>query len=134
MMKRMVDWGFYSACRAQLLPAENERQRFLTPKELDSCSICSKPVLPRMRIALLSAHGYASGNPPAPQTRFDFTNNFIHVDGKMGKRVAYMDDTVKTMLERIAPQQPSEFIFQQGQTDNPRRTALYFAKAVSILG
>ena len=53
----------------------------------------------------------------------------------MGKRVAYMDDTVKTMLERIAPQQPSEFIFSnKGKPITQGGLRYTFAKAVSILG
>lgn len=140
VMKRMVDWGFYSGPvpRLKLLPAENERQRFLTPKELDRLLDLLQNLSCRVyRIALLSAHtGMRLGEILQLRRQdLDFTNSFIHVDGKMGKRVAYMDDTVKTMLERIAPQQPSEFIFSnKGKPITQGGLRYTFAKAVSILG
>lgn len=116
VIKRMVDWGFYSgpAPRLKLLADESARQRFLTPEELDRLLDLLQNLSCRVyRIALLSAHtGMRLGEIIQLRRQdLDFTNSLIHVDGKMGKRVAYMDNTVKTMLERIAPPQPSDFVF-----------------------
>lgn len=41
----------------------------------------------------------------------DFENRLIHVDGKMGKRAAFMDETVNNMLHSITPVRPSDLLF-----------------------
>ena len=140
VMKLMAEWGFYSGRvpALKLLRDDSARQRFLTPKEaerlLDLLQILSCRVY---RVAALSIHtGMRIGE--ILQLRgqdLDFTNKFIHVDGKMGKRVAYMDDMVSAMLKRIAPATPSEFVFaNKGKPVTPSSLRQTFAKAVSLLG
>ena len=40
----------------------------------------------------------------------DFENRLIHVDGKMGKRTAFMDDTVINVLQPIVPVRPADLV------------------------
>lgn len=66
----------------------------------------------------------------------DFENRLIHVDGKMGKRTAFMDDTVINVLQPIVPVRPADLVFTTAKGLQIRPNALphTFTKAVNILG
>ena len=66
----------------------------------------------------------------------DFENRLIHVDGKMGKRAAFMDETVNNMLHSITPVRPSDLLCTTAKGLQIRNSALTstFTKAVDILG
>ena len=141
VISRMHQWGFYSGTVHKIKPirVNNERQRFLTPKEVDrllgvleilSCTI--------YRVAVLSMHtGMRVGEILGLRGQdLDLENFLIHVEGKTGRRVAYMDDTVHAMLLRIVPDSPSALLFpsQNGGVRRSANLATTFTKAVNVLG
>ena len=138
---RMIEWGLHPgpAPKVKLLPSNNERQRFLTPIELerllDVLEILSCRVY---RIALISMHtGMRVGEVLRMRGQdVDFENRLIHVDGKMGKRAAFMDDTVINVLQSIVPVRPADLIFTtaKGLQIRPNALTHTFTKAVNILG
>lgn len=138
---RMVEWGLHSGPtpKVKLLPTDNERQRFLTPIELDRLLSVLEILSCRMyRIAVISMHtGMRVGEVLRLRGQdLDFENRLIHVDGKMGKRAAFMDETVNNMLHSIAPVRPSDLLFTTAKGLQIRNSALTstFTKAVDILG
>ncbi|GAB7511268.1 MAG: site-specific integrase [Bilophila sp.] len=138
---RMIEWGLHPgpAPKVKLLPSNNERQRFLTPIELerllDVLEILSCRVY---RIALISMHtGMRVGEVLRMRGQdVDFENRLIHVDGKMGKRAAFMDDTVINVLQSIVPVRPADLVFTtaKGLQIRPNALTHTFTKAVNILG
>ena len=66
----------------------------------------------------------------------DFENLLIHVDGKMGKRAAFMDDTVINVLQSIVPVRPADLVFTtaKGLQIRPNALTHTITKAVNILG
>lgn len=141
VIARMREWGLYSGTihKIGLIRADNERQRFLTPKELDrllgALEILSCTVY---RVAVLSMHtGMRAGEILRLRGQdLDLENFLIHVDGKTGRRAAYMDDTVHTLLQRIAPDAPTDLLFPSRYGGLRKSTNLTqtFTKAVDILG
>ncbi|WP_417031761.1 tyrosine-type recombinase/integrase [Bilophila wadsworthia] len=137
----MIEWGLHPgpAPKVKLLPTNNERQRFLTPIELerllDVLEILSCRVY---RIALISMHtGMRVGEVLRMRGQdVDFENRLIHVDGKMGKRAAFMDDTVINVLQSIVPVRPADLVFTtaKGLQIRPNALTHTFTKAVNILG
>jgi site-specific recombinase, phage integrase family len=138
---RMIEWGLHPgpAPKVKLLPTDNERQRFLTPIELERLLDVLEMLSCRMyRIALISMHtGMRVGEVLRMRGQdVDFENRLIHVDGKMGKRAAFMDDTVIRVLRSIVPVRPADFVFTTAKGLQVRPSALThtFTKAVNILG
>lgn len=138
---RMIEWGLYPgpAPKVKLLPTSNERQRFLTPVELERLLDVLEVLSCRMyRIALISMHtGMRVGEVLRMRGQdVDFESRLIHVDGKMGKRAAFMDDTVIRVLRSIAPARPADFVFTtaKGLQVRPNALTYTFTKAVNILG
>ena len=138
---RMVEWGFHQGPlpKVKLLPTDNERQRFLTPTELDRLLGVLEILSCRLyRIALISMHtGMRVGEVLRIRGQdLDFENRLIHVEGKKGKRAAFMDDTVVRVLQSINPPLPTYFVFTtaEGRQVRPNALTHTFTKAVNILG
>lgn len=141
VIRHMVEWGLYSGSvpRVKPLRVENERQRFLSPTEADRLLGLLEILSCRMyRIAIISLHtGMRVGKILKMRRQdLDFGNRLICVDGKMGKREAFMDETVLQMLQRIAPSHPAAFVLTTAKGLPIRRNNLtkVFTKAVDILG
>ena len=141
VIRHMVEWGLYSGSvpRVKPLRVENERQRFLSSTEADRLLGLLEILSCRMyRIAVISLHtGMRVGEILKMRRQdLDFENRLIYVDGKMGKREAFMDETVLQMLQRIAPSHPAAFVLTTAKGLPIRRNNLtkVFTKAVDILG
>lgn len=141
VIRHMVEWGLYSGSvpRVKPLRVENERQRFLSSTEADRLLGLLEILSCRMyRIAVISLHtGMRVGEILKMRRQdLDFGNRLICVDGKMGKREAFMDETVLQMLQRIAPSHPAAFVLTTAKGLPIRRNNLtkVFTKAVDILG
>ena len=138
---RMVEWGLFPGPvpKVKLLKLNNERQRFLTPLELDRLLGLLELLSCRMyRIAVISMHtGMRVGEVLRMRGQdIDFENRLIYVDGKMGKREAFMDETVAALLQKHMPPTPGDFVFttSQGLQVHPANLSATFNKAVNILG
>ena len=141
VIRHMVEWGLYSGTVPKVKPlrVENERQRFLSPTEADRLLGLLEILSCRMyRIAVISLHTGMRVVEILKMRRqdLDFENRLIYVDGKMGKREAFMDETVLQMLQRIAPSHPAAFVLTTAKGLPIRRNNLtkVFTKAVDILG
>lgn len=138
---RMIEWGLYSGPlpTVKRLRPENERQRFLTPTEADRLLGLLEILSCRVyRVAVISLHtGMRVGEILRMRGQdLDFKNRLIYVDGKMGKREAFMDDTVARLLQRIVPSAPGNLVFTTSQGLQVHSSFLTptFMKAVNILG
>ena len=141
VLGKMVEWGFSTGPvpKIKLLRVENARQRFLTPKEVerlfDLLQILSCRVY---RVAVISMHtGMRAGEILKLRRQdLDFDNKLIYVDGKTGKRTAYMDNTVVRLLERILPSSQESLLFysRDGKPIDSNWIRPTFNKAVGILG
>lgn len=119
--------------------ADHKRERYLTPHEADklfdglqfvSCTF--------YHIAKIAVHtGLRLGEVLNIKSQdVDIESGIIYVDGKTGRRHAYISDALKPELEKLLPTPPSQYIFltKKGKNINPRWVSRIFSKTVDEMG
>ena len=141
VFRRMIEWGMYSGQVPKIsqIPVDNARQRFLTPVEADRLLGVLEILSCRVyRVAVISLHtGMRVGEILRIRGQdLDFEHHLIYIDGKTGRREAFMDETVSNLLQSIVPSRNGDFFFttNQGAAPHPTSLSKTFTKAVNILG
>lgn len=141
VFRRMIEWGMYSGQVPKIsqIPVDNARQRFLTPVEADRLLGVLEILSCRVyRVAVISLHtGMRVGEILRMRGQdLDFEHHLIYIDGKTGRREAFMDETVSNLLRSIVPSRNGDFFFttNQGAAPHPTSLSKTFTKAVNILG
>lgn len=119
IMNKAETWGLVSeklnpAANVHVANADHKRERYLTPQEVEklfdglqfvSCTL--------YHIAKIAVHtGMRLGEILAIKGQYvDIESGIIYVDGKTGKRCAYISEELKIELQKILPKAPSEYLF-----------------------
>lgn len=143
VFRKLTEWEIYTAplptARLKLPKADNQRERFLTPKEADRLLGALEIVsCTWWRISMISLYtGMRLGEILGLRGQdIDLANGLIHVDGKTGRRAAYVSEAIRPVLERLMPREPSALLFQtrKGKEVHVKTQSKSFAKAVELVG
>lgn len=141
--RKLAEWELYTGtlptARLKLPRADNQRERFLTPKEADRLLGALEIVsCTWWRISMISLYtGMRLGEILALRGQdIDLASGIIHVNGKTGRRAAYISATIRPVIERLMPRSPSDLLFQtrDGTEINVKTQSKSFAKAVELVG
>lgn len=123
----------------QVVNADNKRERYLTPQDVeklfDGLQFVSCMFYHIARIALHT--GLRLGEILNMKTQdVDIESGIIYVDGKTGRRHAYISEVLKPELQKLLPQQAAQYIFltPKGNPVNLRWVSRNFSSIVSEIG
>lgn len=141
--RKMMEWGLYTGpiptAYLKLPKADNQRERFLTPKEADRL-LGALEILSCTwwRLAMISLYtGLRLGEILNLRGQdLDFDAGVLWTDGKTGRRAAYMSDAIKPILLQIRPTAPSALLFttRRGERMDVTAQSKTFAHAVELVG
>lgn len=141
--RKMAEWGMYSGKipteRLRMPKVDNKRERFLTPREADMllCALENRSCT-WWRIALISLYTglRLSEITSLRGQNIDFEAGLIMVDGKTGRRAAYISAPIVPALKSVIPANPSALLFSKrnGKQMDSGDTSNTFARAVDDMG
>lgn len=141
--RKLTEWGVYSGPipTAHIKPpkVDNQRERFLTPREADRLlSALEIMSCTWWRISMISLYtGLRLGEILSLcGQNIDFAAGLIMVAGKTGRRAAYISPRIAPVLKSLVSTSPTALLFtkRSGAPIEPSDQSKSFARAVALVG
>ncbi len=140
ILRKAKEWGLYGGEVPvfHLPPADNKRERFLSPREADRLLEDLKLISCNMYyISKISLYTGMRLSEVVNMTvsNINFESRIIYVNGKTGNRISYISNVILYDLENLVKDKENYiFIGENGQKLNPNRISTEFSRIVNAMG